>query len=43
VVFAFLANAIGMYNVCFSSSFIAIRLHDKYSVSDAAMGDYFLV
>lgn len=43
VLFAFLANAIGMYNVCFSASFIAIHLHRRYQVSDAAMGNYFLV
>lgn len=43
VVFAFLANAIAMYNVSFFSSFLAIRLHDKYKVADGNMGYYFAI
>jgi hypothetical protein len=43
VMFAFLANAIGMYNVSFSASFIAIHLQNQYRVGDAEMGNYFLI
>lgn len=43
VVFAFLANAIAMYNVSFFSSFLAIRLKDQYGVADKNMGYYFAI
>lgn len=38
-----MANAIAMYNVSFFSSFLAIRFHDKYGVSDGDMGYYFAI
>ena len=43
VIFAFIANAIGMYNVCFSGSFIAIHFSKVYDVSDTEMGNYFII
>lgn len=43
VVFAFLANAIAMYNVSFFSSFLAIRLKEQYAVKDENMGYYFAI
>lgn len=43
VTFAFIANAIAMFNISFFSSFLAIRFHDKYDISDSNMGYYFAI
>jgi hypothetical protein len=43
VIFAFIANAIAMFNISFFSSFLAIRFHDKYDISDENMGYYFAI
>ena len=43
VTFAFIANAVAMFNISFFSSFLAIRFHKKYNISDANMGYYFAI
>ena len=41
VAFAFVASGIGMFNVSFFSSFIAIHFSKVYGVSEKTMGYYF--
>ena len=43
VVFAFVANAVAMYNVGFFNSFLAVELTDAYGVASADMGYYFAI
>ena len=41
--FAFVASGIGMYNVSFFSSFIAIHFAQRYDISEHTMGYYFAI
>lgn len=43
VFFAFLANAIGMFNISFFSTFLSIRYNNEYGVSETNMGYYYLI
>jgi predicted MFS family arabinose efflux permease len=43
VVFAFIANAVAMYNVGFFNSFLAVELTDAYGIKSEDMGYYFSI